>query len=436
MKSSLSQVIIIAVLCCFVVSCTKKENIRRYSDGLIHLVVDAESGTRAKVVVTASSDATPAATTPLTKFIMEAYVDRDVFKDASGKSADTRVGNAYIAPDATHLPANVIYSDGSWSLKRYFNGQIDNECYWASSEGNMSFWSRLKSQNGFNDITIDKARSALYLTSQNVDETNGVKMVFDYSLPEPVEPVASGDASGDADRQEDLIFSYWQDVLHPTYPEAEEPEYPEHQDVYVHFYHALSQIRFCFSNQDGSFQDGLQIKSIAIGDVASGGTCTFWGKKAMDEFVNHDKRPSDTGRDVASIFSWTDLKENRTYRQNYEIAVKSSYSDASEYAGWTEGSYTGNSHTYNLYTCQNVFMMIPQTLSSSACVRLTVFDNSKPEGQKEQEFISYIKPQGEKWEAGKYYTYKLNYQANQISFSATLVAWGTVSGGAREFTID
>lgn len=420
MKCSFSQIIAVA-LCCLVASCTKPEHRRVGGDGLIHVVVDAESGTKSSVITIDS----------IRNFIMEAYVDRDVFKDVTGKSADTRVGNAYIAPHPTYLQENVIYSDeagASWKLKRWANGAVQDDCYWASSDGNMSFWSRLKSSNG-NEITIDSEHSALYLTSPNIDGEKGVKMVFDYSLPTP-------DSINDATNQEDLVFSYWQDTLVNTTPAAEEPTYPEYQDVHVHFYHALSQIRFCFSNQDGSFQDGLQIKSIAIGDVASGGTCTFWGNKAMDEFVNHGNKEPSTDRDVASIFSWTDLNENRTYRQNYGIAVKSSYSDASEYAGWTEGSYTRDSHTYNLYTCQNVFMMIPQTLSSSACVRLTVFDNSKPDGQKEQEFISYLKPQCGTWEAGKYYTYKLNYQANQISFSATLVAWGTVSGGAREFTID
>lgn len=414
MKCSFSQIIAVA-LCCLVASCTKPEHRRVGGDGLIHVVVDAESGTKSSVITKAG----------IRNFIMEAYVDRDVFKDVTGKSADTRVGNAYIAPHPTYLQENVIYSDeagASWKLKRWANGAVQDNCYWASSDGNMSFWSRLKSSNGKNEITIDSEHSALYLTSPNIDGEKGVKMVFDYSLPKP-------DSINDATNQEDLVFSYWQDTLVNTTPAAEEPTYPEYQDVHVHFYHALSQIRFCFSNQDGSFQDGLQIKSIAIGDVASGGTCTFWGNKAMDEFVNH----GDKGRDVASIFSWTDLKENKTYRQHYGVTVNSS---VESYSGWTKGSYKKESTDFDLFTCQNVFMMIPQTLGPKACVRLTIVDSSKPAGQQEQEFISYLKPQGEKWEAGKYYTYKLNYQANQISFSATLVDWGTVSGGAREFKID
>ncbi len=164
----------------------------------------------------------------------------------------------------------------------------------------------MKSQNGLNDITIDTENSALYLTSENIDEEKGVKMVFDYSLPTPtLESNPSATSFADASNQEDLVVSDWEVVLYLaiTDPETGEPtSYPEYQDVWVHFYHALSQIRFAFSNDDSSFENALQIKSIAISEVASGGTCTFWGTLAMNEFVN--KGPyaaSDVTRDLASL---------------------------------------------------------------------------------------------------------------------------------------
>lgn len=421
----LSKIVCPILLGLAVVSCTKQE-VERHSDGIIRVRVDSED-TKSSVYTTIDLKTAPG------KFIMEAYVDRDVFNDEAGQHAHTRVGNAYFGP-TEKLEENVIFEGGSWNLWYWNPANADKDkCYWVSSDGNMSFWSWVKPQKGLSDIAINRNNSALYLTSPNIDEIKGVKMLFDYTLPTPTaETNPSATSFNDASNQEDLVFSYWQDALENTTPDADEPKYPEKQDVWVHFYHALSQIRFCFSNNDGSFENELQIKSIAIGDVASGGTCTFWGKIGMDEFTkyktgsNYDN--SNPERNVASVFTWSDLKTDKTYRQDYNVTVNSS---ATEYAGWTTGTYD----TYRLFTCQNVFMMIPQALNSKACVRLTIVDSSKPVGQQEQEFISYIKPIGDKWEAGKYYTYKLNYQQGQISFSVSLFAWGNI-GDPREYTID
>lgn len=439
---SFSKIVCPILLGLAVVSCSRQEA-ERYSDGIIRVRVDSE-GSKSSVVTTDGLKTNPG------RFVMEAYVDRDVFTDPEGQHALTRVGNAYFGPTSklyenvvyTKLYENVVYNGSVdpavWQLSYWDPGKASaSPCYWVSSEGNMSFWSWVKLQKSTEDISIDRENSALYLTSPNVDETKGVKMVFDYTLPTPTaETDPSATSFSDASNQEDLVFSYWEDALENTTPDADEPTYPEEQEVWVHFYHALAQIRFAFSNNDGSFEDGLQIKSIAISEVVSGGTCIFWGNLAMNEFVNKDPyQASNNTRDVASLFTWSDLKSSKTYRQDYGITVKDPYSEASEYAGWTLGSYTKNSDTFNLFTCQNVFMMIPQTLTSSACVRLTVFDPDKPEGQKEQEFVSYLKPLGATWEPGKYYTYKLNYLNNQITFSLDLVAWGTI-GETKQYTID
>ena len=426
---SFSKIVCPILLGLAVVSCSRQEA-ERYSDGIIRVRVDSE-GSKSSVVTTDGLKTNPG------RFVMEAYVDRDVFTDPEGQHAHTRVGNAYFGP-TSKLYENVVYNGSVdpavWQLSYWDPGKASaSPCYWVSSEGNMSFWSWVKLQKSTDDISIDRENSALYLTSPNVDETKGVKMVFDYTLPTPTaETDPSATSFVDATNQEDVVLSYWQDALQPLDPEAETPEYPDHQDVWVHFYHALSQIRFAFSNDDGSFENGLQIKSIAISEVASGGTCTFWGNLAMNEFVKFEKQASNSGRDVASLFDWSALQTGKTYRQDYGVTVSSG---TSEYADWTKGSYVKESTAHNLFTCQNVFMMIPQTLTSSACVRLTVFDPDKPEGQKEQEFVSYLKPLGATWEAGKYYTYKLNYQNNQISFKLHLVDWGVVSGD-REFTIE
>lgn len=411
------------------IACSKHNSGKYEADNIIHVRTDAES-TKSTIMTSEGIKTTPG------KFIMEAYVDKDVFNDEGGQHAHTRVGNPYFGP-TTKLPENVAY-DGTnkkWNLTRLDNKDIPQPCYWVSSDGNMSFWSWLKSRNGLNEINIKKDDSAPYLTSPNVDKTKGVKMVFDYSLPTPtLETDPEATSLDDATNQEDLVFSYWQAALTNYTPDADEPTYPEREDVWVHFYHALSQIRFCFSNNDDSIDEGIQIKSIAIGDIASGGTCTFWGKTAMDEFVRLDKRESDSGRKVEEIFSWDDLKADKTYRQDYNVSINSS---TEEYTGWTTGTYTKDSETFRLFTCKNVFMMIPQALSSKACVRLTIVDSTKPEGKQEQEFVSFLKPLNERWESGKYYTYKLNYKNDQISFKLTLEKWGVIEGDqAREFNVD
>ena len=424
----LNRTTYLILLCLLAIACGKQEADRRHSDNIIRIKMDAES-TKASVLTKDLLKADPRG-----KFIMEAYVDKDVFNDKEGQHAHTRVGNAYFGP-TSKLPENVIYEGESWNLWYWDPAKASKEpCYWVSSNGNMSFWSWVKPLNGDNDITIDKDKSALYLTSPNVDKTKGVKMVFDYSLPTPtLETNPDATSLIDAANQEDLVFSYWQAALTNKTPDEEEPTYPEKEDVWVHFYHALSQIRFCFSNNDNTFENNIKIKSIAISDVASGGTCSFWGKIGMDEFTKFDKQTSNKDRDVASVFSWSDLQADKTYRQDYNVTVDSSTS----YPGWTAGTYTKDSDTYNLFTCQNVFMMIPQVLdgkAKKASVRLTIVDSSKPENQQEQEFISYI---SDKWEAGKYYTYKLNYKSGQISFSVKLEKWGIIDGDQpREYTID
>lgn len=354
-------------------------------DSPILLRVDAE-GTRAAVIDSTSIQTAPG------KFILDAYVDRDVVGD--GGVVIVKEGTPYIDSNGNE---NVEYNS---STKKWdFNDGATH--YWVENYASISFWSYTKTQNGKNPITIDKDKSALYPTAKNVDPDKGVKMVFDYSLP-------ANDASGDATNQEDLIFAY----------NCESYGGSGSQAVKIHFYHALAQVRFAFSTDDNTFTtDHIILKSIAIGNVASGGTCTFFGNQAVTETAKGT--PSD--REVEKIFMWSDLAEKKSYDQPYNVTFVSG--DAT-YDGWTKGEYKKESHPYNLYTCQNVFMMLPQTLADDACIRLTIVDTSVTPNQ-EHTYTSYIN--GDTWKAGKYYTYKLNYSksyAYDATSKALLVDWG------------
>ena len=155
----LNKTAYLTLLCLTAIACGKQNANERHPDDVIRVRIDTED-TKASVLTTDEFKKTPG------KFIMEAYVDRDVFKDKEGQHAHTRVGNAYFGP-TSKLEENVIYEGESWNLWYWDPANANKErCFWVSSDGNMSFWSWVKLKNS--NFSIDKDKSALYLTSPNM----------------------------------------------------------------------------------------------------------------------------------------------------------------------------------------------------------------------------------------------------------------------------
>lgn len=206
---------------------------------------------------------------------------------------------------------------------------------------------------------------------------------FSYSLPTP-------SAGNDATNQKDLIFAGYSDTR-----SFNENSTEDDGKFDLTFYHPLSEIRFAVSPDDGTFNSGLRIKSIGFSGLKSSGDCVFT---------------------PASSFAWSNLAGNAAYSQIYNAAFTSAP------AGWTVGSYTDAlSTSRTLYTTENVFFMIPQTLSS-ATLEVVFVNIADGRETPKQVLLNDI------WAAGKYYTYKIKASSiDAYDFDLSVSLW--VEGG-------
>lgn len=162
------------------------------------------------------------------------------------------------------------------------------------------------------------------------------ELTFSYTTP-------AVDGATDADRAEDLLFAYSKKVNFNPYKDSD--------IINITFHHALAQVRFCVSTDDGTFDKGLKIKSISISNLATSGTGSFTdsGNAEKNEYAYS---PTNDSYDQ---FIWTGQTGNVTFGQTYNADFSTS-----TVSSWAKGTYTKDSHEYNLYTSQNVFFMTPQ----------------------------------------------------------------------------
>lgn len=212
-------------------------------------------------------------------------------------------------------------------------------------------------------------------------------LAFSYSTP-------TVNGTTDATRAEDIIFAYGSKV----YEEGSTDAF-----INLTFHHALSQVRFCVSTDDGTFDPGLKISNITITNLKTYGEAFFNGR--TDGFIW-------SGRSGASSFG-----------QNYNASFKTL-----PVSGWTAGSYSTGGKTYNLHTCQNVFFMIPQTVSTNTSddtktnyMKVT-FD---ADGKTIVKSVPIADATGDEWLPDRYYTYKINATivGRDIEASISLMDW-------------
>lgn len=229
----------------------------------------------------------------------------------------------------------------------------------------------------------------------------GDTLAFSYALP-----TADGVSDADDAASEDLLFAF-------TKADYDE----DNTSIDVTFHHALAQVRFCVSVNDGTFDaHSLGIKNISITNLATSGSCKF----SDDGLAANNSYSFNTGEDSYDQFVWTGQSGSATIGQDYDVADFLS----STLTGWASGSYSKDGHSYSLLTNTNVFFMIPQTLSGNTGAA----DDNKISIDfifGEDTITKTVTLPGDTWRADHYYTYKIKATTvgRDIDMSINLVGW-------------
>ena len=271
----------------------------------------------------------------------------------------------------TYFSDKVTYTSGDWATT--------DEHLWLN-EGTIHFWS-------YYPISLGTGSGVAVRTI--TDPAPGSDdLYFTYSQP----AVAAG---SDATNQKDIIFAGNEEtrtfnkvtgkITAATSSDAGYTTSARKDSTFdITFYHALSEIKFCVSTDDGTFDPALTITKVAIVNAAGSGSCKFT---------------------LPSTFAWSGLSDRTTYSQNCPALTS-----------WTSGSYS----THNLYTYENSFFMIPESDLSSVSLEVTFL---LPDG------TTYVTKNhaltsSDSWEAGKYYKYKIEASlSTSLTMSLSLLDW-------------
>lgn len=366
----MKRLILIPLLLCTLVSCTKFGTAGR--DGKIKVFVTAGD---TKGTVTTTDGLKESGT-----FSMMACLSDDYYDDETQSTIELSDG-LYFKDNG-----NVNLTSSGWS--------ISGEPKWVA-DVESHFWA-------WHPVTVPSRGNITAVMDPDPDPENDPKypftgeLTFDYITPAPTA------GQGDADAAVDLLFAYSKKNFNGKNGEA----------IDITFHHALSQVRFCVSTDDGTFDKSLIIKRISISNLAASGHCSFTDS-GNAESNNFAYDPSNGSYDK---FVWTGQTASKTFSQDYNADFSTS-----TVSGWTKGSYTKDSHTYNLFTCRNVFFMIPQTVTQTNMMTI-VFEYNGVETTKS---VKIADTTGDEWMGDHYYTYKIKATTvgRDIDFSVSLVGW-------------
>ncbi len=275
-------------------------------------------------------------------------------------------------------PAGMTYFSGV-NVSRTAVGHpwtMGTEYNWVG-ESNIYFWSYAPASLGSNFSITSESPSGSETT-----------LAFDYEV------------KGTPASQEDLILAYncekrnFDDSKTTITGGTSSETGTDVNDAYVnvHFYHALSEISFAVSTDDGTFDTDLVIESITLKNVSGAGSCVFTGPSKDSGFA---WTPSTDDADYAD-FTITGLDTH-----NFTYLASSSTGDDN----WAKGSYGAGK---TLFTTKNLLFMIPQDHSSTSTEGLEeahiivtfhrISNNNDESVRVDLE---------DKWEPGKYYKYKI-----------------------------
>lgn len=313
------------------------------------------------------------------QFVLDAYIGEE-FVDATVEPA-VNYESAHWINSSTSLPnGNVRLNADTWN--------IDGSPKWVEG-ATTRFWAR-------HPVTIPYGGVLAVTGPVDADGDESYasdELAFTYATP-------AADGETDADRSTDVLFAYTKQNYNG-----------ENNTIDITFHHALAQVRFCVSTNDGTFDSNLKIKNITITNLHNYGQCSFTdsGNAEVNESYG-------TGNGFEQ-FDWTNQGGTASFGQDYNTAFT-----ALSPTGWKAGTYTtAGSTTYNLYTCQNVFFMIPQTVTNVNMLDITF--------EADGEEFSVQKPiataTGDVWLADHYYTYKIKATmvGRDVDMSVSLLSW-------------
>lgn len=272
--------------------------------------------------------------------------------------------------DPHYIKSSIVTYNPGGTPRHMWN--MDQEKNWLN-EVYLCFWSWAPVE-----VLDTDGATPLRNLLKSVDVAEGT-LPFNYQLP-----TSTGDGH-DAEHQQDLLFAF-------NYQKYEDD--PEGL-VDVHFYHALSWIRFMVDKTDGSFNPDLEIANISIKNIYKSGDCVF--------------KPTTLGF-AENKFAWSNLINQDSYSQNLTLAED-----------FTEPHPTRTDA--RLSTRSKAFMLIPQTTPEDALISITFkrSDNST--------VVRSVSFKGEEWKAGLYYTYKISATSlnEPITVTVSYVDW--IDGG-------
>lgn len=346
---------VIAVLVFGAVSCEKLTTKGQNSNIKVS-VVDVQ--TKSPVITTNSIKASSG-------FTMQAYVGE--YYDYRG---DTPQGpfNPWNSSNKYYFEDQVQFVNGEWQFGTH---------NWVANIP-TSFWC-------YAPIAGERKGT---LTLQDPASVNEKSRSFNYAMQHGTQ---SAGKDTDADNSDDLIFAFHEQTFNGS-----------NEYVNLTFHHAMSQIAFCVSTDDGKFDNNLKIETIALERIPTTATCTINGEPA-----NPDK-PED-------YFAWSGHGNKSAVTQTYDVTFKS------DPEGWEKGTYTSGLNTYTLYSSLNNFFVIPHAMdgAGSSGTQLTVKFNDNGE------IITRSKPINDEIKPGYYYKYKIDATVigRTISLGVSLVDW-------------
>lgn len=347
-------------------------------------------------------------------FVLNAFAESEYYDNTVAEGAEGSITNKY--PAGLYFKKGVSKTSDGWAIAGtpdWINGVV------------MTFWSWNTAADA--DDVISLPNPAYTIGSGN--------LVFDYTLPASTAETTCQDATN----QKDILIAYNSEKRifdkdsgeitsgTGTYTESAKDA------INIHFYHALSEVLFAVSPDDGKYDTNIKIKSICIKNVYASGTCTVTGSYL----------PWTSPSDPSQGFVWTYGSDTQIHNfvQNYdgdfsgfdsvnpqEFLPKPNSETQESQSSWHRGTYSDNSTspatTRSIYSCNEKFFMIPQTLPTTAVLAVTFTDGVNDTTQ-EASIYDTVNSADNTWKAGYYYKYKINYQATGgvITFSVSLVDW-------------
>lgn len=323
------------------------------SDGKIHFNIAEVSSTKGQVITTAN--------------IGEQYQRfiTDIWVSEAGKDAAAAFGQPQHYVDKAVVNYDPDGDPYKWelSVEAYWLNDV-YKCFWS--------WAPVEVKDTDNITSLRSIGTA-------TNEEHGT-LPFSYQLP------TSLNDGTDAELQKDLLFAFNYQKLNDGETEGL---------VNIHFYHALSWIRFMVDKTDGSFSPELEITNISFDNLYRSADCIF------------DPTAAGFAEDK---FRWDNHVNKGNFSQ--DLTIEDDFNEPYPKAPGASVSTSSKS-----------FMLIPQTTPDDAIISITF---KRSDGST---IVRSVKFNGEEWKAGLYYTYKISATSlnNPITISVSYVDW--IDGG-------